>query len=82
MTVEFEETTLRNATDHGLETRKGMAGWMIKNGIAKSESPANIILIATAIILFFIAFYLLKWNINNTSNLPSSPLTPFSERNP
>ncbi len=42
---------------------KGMAKWLINNGLAKDSMSANILLIIGALIVFFLAIYFFKYGL-------------------
>jgi len=81
MKVEFDELVPSSTPQRSFATRGGIIGWIIKSGLAKTESQANMIMILVILASILISAYLI-WDTQ--SNAPEKtiphPPTPFSER--
>ena len=74
MSVQFQEESMsqyQSSTIPGrknVKTASGMAGWLIKRGLAKDLSQANQILIVILILLLIGVYFSLSSNASNNSS--------------
>ncbi len=79
MSVEFDEDNFGRKTysnytaaSGGTTEAKGMAKWLISNGLAKNNTSANIIMIIIMLLVFVVAIYIFR----NGLKAPFVPVPP------